>query len=304
MMIDNKSMQDLYDMISKLQEELQAVKKELTDRVDKAEHRMSKKLRLTELRFEFHLVEHCNLNCKGCNHFSPLAEEGYLSLEELDREMKQLSGIFHHKAGDIRMLGGEPLLHPEIDECFRIVRSYWSDSQVRLLTNGTLLDRQKESFWDSCRENDIIITPTKYPVGIDYDALEELAKSKGVKYDYFNDTGVVKTLYKLPVTLEPVNDARTSFFKCGMANYSVFLRDGRLYPCCVIPNVCHFNKYFDKNLKITDKDSIDIFSGVTEDDIYDFLQNPVPFCAYCDSERKVFGIDWCASERKIDEWIV
>ena len=29
-----------------------------------------------ELRFEVHIVEHCNLNCKQCSHFSPSYKNG------------------------------------------------------------------------------------------------------------------------------------------------------------------------------------------------------------------------------------
>ena len=42
---------------------------------------------------EIHLVEHCNLNCFGCNHFSQLANEGYTDINEYDKDMKQLAKI-------------------------------------------------------------------------------------------------------------------------------------------------------------------------------------------------------------------
>lgn len=28
---------------------------------------------------EFHLADHCNLNCRGCGHFSPIADETFLA---------------------------------------------------------------------------------------------------------------------------------------------------------------------------------------------------------------------------------
>jgi hypothetical protein len=31
---------------------------------------------------EMHIVNHCNLNCNCCNHFSPLADPWYISLED------------------------------------------------------------------------------------------------------------------------------------------------------------------------------------------------------------------------------
>jgi hypothetical protein len=30
------------------------------------------------LQFEAHLTDHCNLNCAGCCHFSPIAQQYYL----------------------------------------------------------------------------------------------------------------------------------------------------------------------------------------------------------------------------------
>ena len=35
---------------------------------------LSNKIPHKLIRFTIHLADHCNLNCVGCNHFSPLAE--------------------------------------------------------------------------------------------------------------------------------------------------------------------------------------------------------------------------------------
>lgn len=40
------------------------------------------------LRFDVHLVEHCNLNCRYCGHYSPLAKEEYLAPDESKRLCK------------------------------------------------------------------------------------------------------------------------------------------------------------------------------------------------------------------------
>jgi hypothetical protein len=32
---------------------------------------------------EIHIVDHCNLNCAGCNHFTALAKEYYIEKELL-----------------------------------------------------------------------------------------------------------------------------------------------------------------------------------------------------------------------------
>ena len=43
-----------------------------------------KTIQPTHLRgFELHLVDHCNLNCRGCTHFSPLAEKKFFEQARL-----------------------------------------------------------------------------------------------------------------------------------------------------------------------------------------------------------------------------
>lgn len=33
---------------------------------------------------EMQIVNQCNLNCYGCNHFSPIVENKYLSIEDFE----------------------------------------------------------------------------------------------------------------------------------------------------------------------------------------------------------------------------
>ena len=68
---------------------------------------------------ELHIVDHCNLNCVGCSHFSPLAEPYFKDVDEYREEMKDLSKF---EIGTIRIMGGEPLLHPKWYEFCEITR--------------------------------------------------------------------------------------------------------------------------------------------------------------------------------------
>ena len=46
---------------------------------------------LPTLRYvEYHLVEHCNLSCQRCGHFSPLAKPGFSDPEAFARDLRQL----------------------------------------------------------------------------------------------------------------------------------------------------------------------------------------------------------------------
>ena len=47
--------------------------------------------------FNVNLVDHCNLNCKYCDHFSPVAEEKYVDIKELERDFKRINSLVNVK---------------------------------------------------------------------------------------------------------------------------------------------------------------------------------------------------------------
>jgi hypothetical protein len=61
-------------------------------------------------------VDHCNLNCKGCTAFSPVAEEKFMDVNMFERDCERLAELTGGKIELIDLLGGEPLLHPKINE--------------------------------------------------------------------------------------------------------------------------------------------------------------------------------------------
>jgi uncharacterized radical SAM superfamily Fe-S cluster-containing enzyme len=114
------------------------------------------------LRFEIHVCEHCNLNCKGCGHFSPLAKKHFLDPAVFERDCRQLSKLSNRRVELIDLMGGEPLLHPQITKIFEIARMYFDDT-IQLVTNGILLEKQNDVFWESCRRQRIDILISRYP---------------------------------------------------------------------------------------------------------------------------------------------
>jgi hypothetical protein len=55
-------------------------------------------------------------------------------------------------------------------------------------------------------------------------------------------------------------DYGENFRKCFRSNVCIFLDDGKLYTCRVVPNIKHFNKYFGKKLVVSEKDYINKFN--------------------------------------------
>jgi molybdenum cofactor biosynthesis enzyme MoaA len=94
---------------------------------------------------EANLVDHCNLNCRRCSHFAPLAEPHFVAPDDFERDMRRLSALFRN-IRVIRLMGGEPLLHPEAERFLSIARTAFPLARIHLVTNGLLLDELREAF--------------------------------------------------------------------------------------------------------------------------------------------------------------
>jgi len=257
------------------------------------------------LRFVMDLAEHCNLNCQSCDHFSPLAKEKFTDIEEFERDIRRLSEICSEDKtiSNIDLEGGEPLLNPNAEKYVEIIHKYLPKTQVSIYTNGIKLPDMSEEFWRICSTHNVILEITKYPITFDYGRVEQLAKEKNVVCRYYSGGKVVKTLSHKPLDMSGKQDKYDSFHKCYMANSGcTMLKHGRIYPCTVSPNICVFNEYFDKDLKISDKDSISIYEADSIGEILDFLTNPIPACRYCQPDAWTHGHIWQTSRRDIKEW--
>jgi len=259
----------------------------------------------TIINFSVPLVEHCNLKCCGCDHFAPVAEQTFADINVFKNDFARLSELLNGEAVKIGLMGGEPLLHPQVKDFLYIARHYFPKTRIRIVSNGVLMLKQKEDFWKACKENDIIIEITKYPINLDFDKMKEMADSYSVTLEFRDDTGELqKTSYHIPLDLEGRQDARKNFMKCFHANVTIFLTKGRLYTCTVAPNISHFNKYFNIDLPTSAKDSIDIYKTQSAQELFEFLSKPIPFCRYCYVDKRTFGIPWKRSRKDMKEWTV
>lgn len=248
------------------------------------------------------VVDHCNLNCAGCDHFSPLADKREVPFEHIRRDVHRLRELMEDRVGFIWIMGGEPLLHPELEKVVRLVREEFPQSDIAVMSNGILLADQSECFWQCLHETSTILQVTKYPIKVDYDKNRELAKKHGVRFEYYAGGNTVKTLYHIPLDPEGNQDPTRNFMECFHVQRCCMLANGRLYPCTVAPNIPVFNKFFGKEIPLGEYDGIDIFAIGSGEDLLEKLARPMPVCRYCNVKGRSFGHEWRVSERKIDEW--
>jgi organic radical activating enzyme len=95
--------------------------------------------RLHIFGIEVNAVMQCNLACAGCSHASPLATVWNADPEIVLRDLSVLRSVAD--VDEVRVVGGEPLLHPAFIEVLLAIRDSRIGGTVRVITNGTRLDR-------------------------------------------------------------------------------------------------------------------------------------------------------------------
>src|ERR1700760_111580 len=81
-------------------------------------------------------IRRCNLACTYCNEYDDFSKP--VPLDTMTQRIEQLGKL---KTGVITISGGEPLLHPELDDIIRVIRKHATLSG--LITNGYLLTPER-----------------------------------------------------------------------------------------------------------------------------------------------------------------
>ena len=280
------------------------IKPKRTKKNDIAENIYNKKKHTREwdaidnLELDVHLTEHCNLNCKGCCHFAPLAKKEFLHPSEFERDISKFSEILNHKIQLLQLLGGEPLLHPNVTSFFPIARKNFPGSSICIVTNGILLKSMNRQFWKACRKDDIMIYVSKYDIDIDIKSVKAKARKHGVTIVYTP----WNTWYKISLDLNGGDKSKCeyNFARC-FGSHSTTLKHGKIYNCFLMAHIEHFNKYFNQNLKPAESDILDIYKTKDSIALKRFLERPKDFCKYCHIPFNVS--EWShPSKKNISEW--
>ncbi|GHV57158.1 hypothetical protein FACS1894182_05310 [Bacteroidia bacterium] len=266
------------------------------------EMKLHKKHLREKLRFQVDLTDHCNLNCKSCSHYCPITEPKFIDIQNFERDCKRLSKLASRQTELIDLCGGEPLLHPQLIEIMQMTRKYF-DEKIRIVTNGTLLEKQSPEFWQTCREMKIEIEMSVYPVKIDIEKIAETAKKQGIAFHCRTENaGKPKLWFHRTMDLAGKQNVRQNFEICGWGNTYIHLKNGKLYACVRAAEADRFNSFFGKHFDLSDKNYIDIYKVKNIQEILKFLSRPIPFCRYCRPQEQQI-VEWGNSKKEKEEWI-
>lgn len=224
---------------------------------------------------EFHVADHCNLNCKYCTHYSPLVDQPvFTEYEKFAADLRQLKKYIAD-IGVIRILGGEPLLSPELGRYIELARELYPVSIVTVVTNGLLIDRMEPSLIECMRKNMAFFHISYYPPL--QDKVQEIQRFLYEQKIPYTITPMI-TEFNKTQTLTPQAD-EDFFYSCFQASCTC-LHEGRVAPCYAPFTTKYFNQAFGQELPMGE--------GV---DLYDEALNtamlkaqlliPMERCRYC-----------------------
>jgi MoaA/NifB/PqqE/SkfB family radical SAM enzyme len=264
--------------------------------VSKSLHKVGKWINYVDIN----VVDHCNLKCKYCANFCPLVKEKNMDVERYEKDCERLFFLSGGKIRTIRLLGGEPLLHPRLVEIIGITHKHFPLSRIDLVTNGLLLLKMPDEFWRQCDKCSVRIAISHYPIELDYLRIKSKAKRHRVKTEYGKKA---RGMYKWLLDIKGSQDIKESRRYCIRANQCTVLQEGKIYSCSLPPWIKHFNEYFGTNLEVNELDYIDIYKVKNYEEILKFLDNPIPFCKYCNTKNINYSNKWEISKKEITEWI-
>lgn len=131
---------------------------------------------------EVNVTEHCNLRCRSCTHLSPVLPKHFVDPGALNSDLTALAGSYH--ATVLKILGGEPLLHPNLLDVITAARESQVAEKIEIWTNGLLLPRMEQRVWEVVDSIRISLYPGRSLKQHQLDRCIDLARQYSVPIRY------------------------------------------------------------------------------------------------------------------------
>jgi len=228
---------------------------------------------------EVEIVEHCNLSCRSCSHLSPVLPKYSVDPDEVARDLTLLSR--HYRARWVSLLGGEPLLHPDLMAVVDAARRSGVADVVRVVTNGLLLPRMPNEFWQAVDDVRVSLYPGRELSPAQQQDCRRHARAARVRLR-FERPREFRESYSEQGTDDP-GLAQAIFDSCRVAHdwRCHAVAHGRFYKC---PQSYFLPKMVDGCAVNQALDSVPITDSVTfGEDLLAYLESPEPLasCGHC-----------------------
>jgi hypothetical protein len=175
---------------------------------------------------ELHVVEHCNLRCAQCCNVSPYLPVRSVSASDIRSTCDRLKEVVRPDV--LKIMGGEPLLHPDVGGLLRAVRASGVAPRIRLFTNGLLLRTLDDDAFSALDE----LTVSSYASApVKEDILAETAE-RARRFDVVLNVKPVAT-FSTVLAGAPRSAAETqaTYDACWLRHRCLVVRSGVFYKC-------------------------------------------------------------------------
>ena len=176
---------------------------------------------------EAHIVDHCNLTCAECCSLSPLLPAWYASPESIANDLRKAARVL--KPGVFKLVGGEPLLHPQLVDVIHCVRDTGITPVISVTTNGLKLGDMPDAFWQAVDA----LTISRYPrPGLAANLIahiEAQAEHFAVRLNWKVQDSF-STMNREPPSTD-VAEAQRIYHDCWIRERCHMIRDGMFYTC-------------------------------------------------------------------------
>ena len=257
---------------------------------------------------ETHLYNKCNLNCKGCTHFSNIDDSEFMTLEEYENNISLLSKLYN--INTFRLMGGEPLLNEKLGDYLKITRKYFPKSNIDIATNGLLLCNLNKDLIEIINDNNIIIKISLYlPIEKIKDKIEKFLTDNKILHFYGNgckqvdDKLLIRDFHKCLTTTKKY-DSKYNSENC-FARECWFLKGSFIAKCATPLQINILNEKFNTNFKLESDDFIDI-SKLKDSSWIDIerLLNPIEFCRYCSPKEEKYRWEINNTNQQLSDYVI
>ena len=177
------------------------------------------------------IVDHCNNSCARCSQLAPISKPHFMSPESLWLDLKRFSQVAH--VDILHLIGGEPLLHPNLMECLRVSYHSHIAEHVCVYTNGKLLRNLDGEFWDSGLFDTIRLSVYANTPPNLAEWVQTMCQRRNISLEVFTNSQffTVQTAPLLPWA------TALNFQNCPWRTQCNTLRDGHFYLCAHSPRM-------------------------------------------------------------------
>lgn len=252
---------------------------------------------------ELYITNECNLTCSNCNRFNNYDFRGHYAWEDSQEAIKAWAQRI--TAPMITIIGGEPTLHPELEQWVRGAARAWPDRPVVIQTNG-LKPLRSESWWQR-------VTRDHVNVGVSVAIHSDRARSHLIanwgttdSRSLFDATKFADCTIQRDGSGFRVHDSDpgSAWRACGM-RYSHTILSGRLYRCPMVAVLPQFQKQYQVYLSDQQQSLLHSYKALEHDcdqsDLQDFVHQRdqhMPQCRLCPAQYRESVVSFDGRRKK------